>query len=617
MAPHRVVDVPASELPDYSAAVSTYCDGVLSGTITAGREQRLAVLRHVRDLQSAGARGLVFHATLASFAIWFIETCCVHTKTSIGAKAGDPLILTDSQRFIVWSLIGWRRKDGHRRFRKAHIEVARKFGKSTFAAALLLLLLVFDFPADPSAELYCCATKELQARIVFREAQKMARKSPWLKKRLKLTAKAIILESVESTITPLGSDSDTTDGLNPSVIIKDELHAWQKRHRGLHEKLETGDGSRMQPLTISITTSGDDRAEIWSEERAWAVRCVESVLSGEIVDDTVFAFVCCIDVVEHACPLCGGSGKQRRRKCGGCVAGVVAADDPFDPECWSKANPNLGQSVGIDRYEQHARRAEKDPTYLNTFLRYYCNVKTSRAEKAIPPELWAGNSGKPFVQPQQFCRGAFDLGRSDDFSAWALVFPTIVDELDAEKMPIRTYDILSRSYTCEARAETLMTEQMERWIKDGRLIVHPGDQVDFDQIERDIVEISGKYQVISWGFDQTFAPHTAQRLLNVYGIPCHKFAQAPSWYNPGIRELLKALRRRDVSHGGDPCLAWQADNLVIVRDAKDLWMPDKSGSAFKIDAMVAVLMALADILHHSADDDSRVSVYESRGLRTI
>lgn len=513
--------------------------------------------------------------------------------------------------------MGWRRLDGYRRFQKAHIEVARKFGKSTFAAALLLLLLCFDIPSDPSAELYCAATKEKQARIVFNEAKAIASKSPALKKRLKRTAKAIIYDRLDSTIQPLGSDSDTTDGLNPSAIIKDELHAWRQRHRGLHEKLETGDGARLQPITITITTAGDDKAEIWKEERAWALRVLESVITGEIVDDTVFAFICCIDMAEHDCPICRGTGKRDGRKCGACSKGKVAADDPMESDCWSKANPNLGQSVGVDKYEKHARRADNDPSYLNTFLRYYCNVMTTSTERAIPPDLWSSCSGKPYVSAGQFCRGAFDLGRSDDFASWGLAFPSLVEELDEDSDPIRTYDILSRSYTCEARAEFLQKPFVQEWIERGELVVHPGDQVDFDEIERDLRELSDKYNVISWGFDPTFAPQMAQRLINLYGIPCHKFAQNPAWYNPGCRELLKALRRKDVSHGGDKCLAWQANNLVFVRDARDLWMPDKSGSAFKIDAMVSVLMAIADILHHSADDESRLSVYETRGLRTI
>ena len=604
-------------VPDYAAEVQAYIAGVVSGVATAGREQRLAVLRHVADLKFAGKRGWQFNPVVASWCIWFIESKCVHSKNSVGAKAGAPLKLSPTQKFVIWSLFGWRDADGFRRFRKAHIEVARKYGKSTFSASILILCLIFDVPADSSCELYCVATNEKQAKIVWREARAMIKKSRALSRYCLIRTNSIVLKRDDSYIQPLCSDGGQLDGLNPSVIVKDELHAWENRHRESHEKLETGDGGRLQPLTISITTAGSDRSEIWKEERQWALRAVESVLTGEIVDDRLFAFICCIDTEEHDCPLCWGLTAKQKARCKGCKKGKVAADDPYSKTCWPKANPNLGISVGFDKYEAKANRAKRDAGFVHVFMRYYCNVIVSSSEKAIQPGLWASCRGKPFIQPAQFCRGAVDLGRSDDFSAWALVFPSIVDELGENREVLRTYDVLSRSYTCEARAEKMHNSQIDGWIESGLLICHSGDQVDFDEIERDLVEMSNLYQVISWGFDATFAPQMMQRLINVYGLPAHKFAQHPSWYNPAVIELRKSLRRGDVSHGGCPVLAWQADNLIYKRDAKDLCMPDKAESPFKIDAMVALHMAIGDILFHAADDASRISVYESHGLRTV
>ena len=605
----------------------------MSGELPAGRYQILAVLRQIDDLKQAKKRGWVFDMSIANWSIWFIENSCVHTKNSIGAKAGDPLKLTPTQKFVVWCIFGWRDKQGRRRFQKAYLEVARKYGKSTFAAAILLLCLVFDYPPEPESEIYCAATKEQQARIVFRIACSMARKSPGLRKLLKVMTKSLLYTRTDSFVQPLGSDSDGTDGLNPSVVIKDELHAWMKRHRGFHEKLETGDGARLQPLGITITTAGDDRAEIWQEERDWIVRAVESVITGEIIDDRAFGFICCLDVKDYECLICGGSGKRARKKCGVCCgAGKIYADKPFDPKSkqnpfdermWTKANPNMGHSVDFSKYEKHINRALRSSLYRNTCLRYYGNVKVTSSEKLINPLLWARNDGKPYIHEGQFCRGAFDLGRSDDFAAWALAFPGLLDvaptaeDLEEGVSALRTYDLIGRSYTCEARAESLMNPQMEDWIERGLLEVHSGDQVDFDLIEQDIVEVSEKYAVLSWAFDQMFAPQMAQHLINKHGLNCHRFSQSPSWYNPGIRELLRALKRGDVSHGGDPVMQWQAENCVVVRDARDLWMPDKSQPDKKIDQMVAVLMAISDCLFHAAEDDGKRSVYESRGLRTI
>lgn len=622
----------------------------MTGQMVAGRMQILAVMRQIDDLggkdftrpqgihagrraSPAKKRGWTFDPVIASYCIWFIETACVHTKNSIGAKAGDPLTLTPTQKFMVWCVFGWRDRNGYRRFQKAYFEVARKYGKSTFAAAILLLCLIFDYPPEPESEIYCAATKEKQAMIVFKLAKSMARKSPILRPLLQCLTKSLIYDALDSFVQPLGSDSDGTDGLNPAVVIKDELHAWMKRHRGLHEKLETGDGARMQPLGITITTAGDDRSEIWQEERDWMVRAVESVLTGEIIDDRAFTFICCLDTKDWDCVVCAGKGKYRRKKCPVCNGqGRLPADapfdskseqDPFDERMWTKANPNMGYSVDFSKYHKHINRALLSPAYRNTTLRYYGNVKVSSTARLIDPALWARNDGQPFIHPGQFCRGAFDLGRSDDWAGWALAFPGLLDEVptadDLEDgiTALHTYDLIGKSYTCEVRAEELCNPLIDRWIEEGLLEVHPGDQVDFDQIEMDMVEVSNKYAVLNWSFDQMFAPQMAQHMINKHGQQCSRFTQAPSWYNAGIRELLRALRRGDVSHGGDPVMAWQAENLVVVRDSRDLWMPDKAQSELKIDMMVAVLMAISECLFHAAEDDGKRSVYETRGLRTI
>ncbi len=55
--------------------------------------------------------------------------------------------------------------------------------------------------------------------------------------------------------------------------------------------------------------------------------------------------------------------------------------------------------------------------------------------------------------------------------------------------------MISRSLHLRARAEALHNPQVDKWIEDGLLICHPGDQVDFDEVERDIVEMSERYNV--------------------------------------------------------------------------------------------------------------------------
>ncbi|MEZ6041348.1 MAG: hypothetical protein R3C20_12645 [Planctomycetaceae bacterium] len=137
----------------------------------------------------------------------------------------------------------------------------------------------------------------------------------------------------------------------------------------------------------------------------------------------------------------------------------------------------MGYSVDFSKYKKHINEALKSPLKRNRCLRYYGNVKVSSSERLIDPLLWRRTSGRPYIHDGQFCRGAFDLGRCDDFASWALTFPGLLDEsptaedIEDGATALHTYDILTKSYTCEARAESLMNDQVEAWIEAGLLEV--------------------------------------------------------------------------------------------------------------------------------------------------
>lgn len=541
----------------------------MDGSIVAGRLQRLSVQRHLRDLKEAGARGLVFSEAHALEAIEFIERCCHHYK---GEWAGQPVELMPDQLFVVWCLFGWRRREsGVRRFRKAYLSMARKWGKSLFAACVALLLLTFDNPIEPGAEGYAVATKEEQAKIVHNDAKEMVRRSPSLKRRLRIRTKSIELSSHASFFKVIGSDSDGTDGQNLHFAILDELHAWREIHRGLHEKLMTAGVARRQPLWLTITTAGDDKSQIWMEEDDYAVACLESVLSGVVIDDSQFAFICRID----------------------------DEDDPFDETKWVKANPHLGETVGLDDCREFANEARSKPAALSKLKRYICNVKTASRERAILPEVWAsGGSAVPDITGRRGY-GGIDLGRANDFASVSLAFP----RLEGETLLI---DLVSKSWTCRESDLRIGSHPLSTFIERDQLIVCEGDSVTFGDVQDWCVAAAGQSEIRSWAFDPNFAKIFAEQLQNTHGLEIFPFTQSPRFYNEPIRYLQKMLAAGHIIHGGDDCLAWQAGNLTIVRNGKDEWMPAKLGGPFKIDAMVAALMAISECLYHGREtsDDS-------------
>lgn len=541
------------------------------GRIVAGRLLKLAVDRHVHDLKHAGRRGYWFSETHATVAIEFMESCCHHSK---GKFAGKPLRLTAMQKFVVWCLFGWRRtSDGLRRFKKAYLDMARKWGKSTFAAAIALMLLTFDVPLEAGAEIYSVATVKSQARIVHNEGKRMVRKSPALKSRLQILSDSIDYEAQESFWRVISSDGSTTDGQNLHGAIIDELHAFRLHHRDLMEKLHTASGARDQPLIVIITTAGDDKSLLWMEEREYAVRAVESVLTGVVIDDTLFSCICCLD----------------------------DGDDPFDEQNWIKANPHIGVSVSLQSCREQANEARHKPTALNKFLRYICNIQTASSERAIMPELWARGGGPLAAIDGRRGFGGWDLGRSNDWAAVATVFPRETDRAIA-------YDCRVQCWTCAESPLRLDLPPFNQFAEHGSLKICSGDAVDFSEVEEYIAEIGGRCEIASWAYDKTFSEQLAQRLLNSYGFTVFPFSQSSRFYNEPIRSMLRLLKDGLLLHGDDPCLGWQAGNLTIRRNAKDEWGPEKKGGEFKIDGMVALLMALSEALYHGGPQDSDAAV---------
>ncbi len=607
----------------HEADVWRYINGVKDGSIVTGRLERLAVFRHIADLEHAERRGYRFDPKPAIQAIDFAGLC----RQFESPFAGQPLVLRPDQKFIVWNLVGWRQiGNGFRRFRHGQIEIARKGGKSTFCAYLSNLLLFMDHPVQRGGQGYVASVQQDKAKIVWNSSKKMIKLSPALSKRAKITESELKIEvpSLDSVFRPLAADK-TPDGYNPTFIIFDEEHAWREGQRGQADTLRSGFGTRDQPLTTTITTYGDDESTLWKESHDYAVRCLESVITGEIVDDTWFAFICALDFPNPAacyrckgadCPWCDGSG-------------TIPPDDPYNEAVWRKANPGIGPGPGytpqLERMRESATEARQRPEKTGEFFQKNLNIIVCSKDKAVPPELWEACRG-PLSDWKSAARihGGVDLGRSNDFAGAAVV--ARFDERDDSGADFIRFEIRSRAWTCEERHEDVKTPQIARWCGEGRLSECGGDQILFTDVEDWCVRQSGTYGVRTWAYDPAFGPMLGQRLQEIHGQTIFPFTQSAYHYNAVTRELRAALTRvhkvhgkqvRAITHDGDPVLAWMMTNLIVRKNAKDEWMPDKGASPQKIDIAVAVLMAMSECLYSAQENSMSIYDRENRGFLVI
>ena len=533
----------------FEQKVFGYCDGVLDGTILACNTVVQAVERFYRDLENQDE----FHydAQAGEFSCDFFAGLLNH---SIGEMNGKPFILEPWQCFINFQLFAWkRRSDDTRRFRRAHVSVARKNGKSTWCSGLALYLAIAD--DEPGAQVFIGATKKDQAKIIFEECRRMLQASPSLYESAEITKENIAFEFNNSFIRPVSSDKPF-DGLNPHAVFFDELHAWAEHHRKFYETMTTGSGGRTQPLQMSITTAGDDRSNLYLEESNY----IRSILKQEFDDEETFGIIYELD----------------------------EGDDEFNLDLYVKSNPNFGVSVKPDYLEQQIKEAQQKPQRRNTLIRYHGNRLVSSVQDAFSPEDWrnATRNYSDWREALCVCAG-FDLGGEDDLAAYGLC-AKFSDGVNEQGEQAYRYEIRSRSFINEHTRRDLTKEPFNSWIQLGQIT---SVRYVTESLKTALLEECNALGVSKIAYD----PYNARQLgeeLEQHGLCVFKMPQNTSQFNEPIRTFSILLKQAKVTHDGqDKVLVWAAGNASIVTNSAGFSMFDKKSSKDKIDPIVAVMMA--------------------------
>lgn len=565
-------------LPDWAQThpAEMYIDNVISGRQVACKWVRLACERHRRDLLTGHERGLHFDPAAAQYMLSFAR----FTRHSKGEWARQPVVLEPWQQAKLWVLFGWKRADGTRRFRTCYDEEARKNGKSTTAAIVGLYML--DADGEEGAEVYAAATKRAQAKQIFDEAWRMVKSSPALRKRLVTHRDNIHIRDSASKFEPLGRDADTMDGLNVYCALVDEIHA--HRTDEVWGVLETGTGSRRQPLMFGITTAGFNQSSYCYQLRDYATK----VLDGVIVDDSFFAIIYTLDAEDLEQP-----------------------DGWLNEDVWIKANPNLGVSVKLDDLRALAVKARAMPSAKGHFLTKRLNIWTNAGVQWIPAEVWAACSLA--VDEDELlgrtCYGGLDLSSTLDLSAFVLVFPPTADD------PL--FRVLPRFWVPEtAMRERSASQRVPymQWVADGHISMVPGDVLDYEYIYEQIDADRERFDVKEIGFDRWGASQVYVRMAGV-GQEMVQIGQGFASLSAPMKQLETLLRAKKIAVGLNPVLRWNAHNLVASTDAADNVKPDKKRSTEKIDGMVALIMGLARATLH--DPEGERSMYDDPAFAAV
>ena len=554
--------------------VDDYAQRVVAGEFPAGKYHRLACVRHLTDRARENTPAFPFRF------VWEARTdsgkltrqCAQHflefarkMKHYKGRQfAGKPFDPTPFQVFRLGSIFGWRHVDtGYRRFTTAYSEIPRKHGKS-FEEAIVAVYCTF-FEGEAAAEGYCIATKEKQAKIASDAARRLVIASG-LKSRIQVNAKNLYQQQTDCKLEPLGSDSDTTDGLNPHFIGVDELHAWKTR--GLLDVMESALGARVNPMMFQITTAGNDLVSPCGDQHDYACKILDGILEDDPSTLSFFAL----------------------------IAHADTDDDWLSEKTWQKACPHWGVSVNPDEIRKMAAKAKQMPSAAAEFKQKILNIWVHSDAPWLSMEGWqkGQTTNREFddfarMLYGESCWGGVDLSSSIDLSALSLVFPP------SDRHPNK-WCILRWVWTPQ---DTLL-ERARRdrapydvWRDKHYLIAVPGVRINHQVIRETLVAQREHFKIEQIGFDPWHADQVVDDLKDDDGFGEDQVILVSQTYKDMSKPALDyeaAVLEGVIDANNCPLVRWSHSNAVVQRDGKDNIYPVKKKSRGRIDPLMATLI---------------------------
>ena len=494
-----------------------------------------------------------FNEKKANKAIKFIENFCHHSE-----GRSDLLHLELWQKAIVSAIFGIMDKTtGYRQFREVFIIVARKNGKTLFAAAIAAYMTYID--GEYGAKVYFLAPKLDQADLVYDAFYQIVQSDDELDSITKKRRSDIYIKAFNTSVKKIAFNSKKSDGFNPQLVVNDEMEAWPG-DQGLkqYEVMTSALGARKQPLIISIATAGYVNDGIFDElfKRATAF------LKGNSREKRLLPFIYMIDDIE----------KWDSR------------------EELKKSNPNLGVSVSAEYYLEQIEIARNSISKKVEFMTKFCNIKQNSAVAWL--DYWdvmkCVHEDKPLAMEDFkgcYCVAGIDLSRTTDLTAASIIINR--DGIN---------HVFTRFYMPQKRYEIAINEDNTPYniYRDrGFLFISGENQVDYKDVYNWLIELVKVYKIkpLKIGYDRYSASYLVDDLKTA-GFHTDDVYQGTN-LTPILHMFEGELKDGNFDFGDNSMLASHFLNVAVDINLNDSRMkPVKIEKRMRIDGAMSVFDAL-------------------------
>lgn len=525
-----------------------YRDAIKAGRVTVGRYIELIFDILVRGIEE---KKWFYNEKKAQKAIKFIENFCHHSE-----GRNDLLKLELWQKSIVSAIFGIVDCEGYRQFREVFIIVARKNGKTLFAAAIIAYMTYLD--GEYGAKIYCLAPKLEQADLVYDafyqivQADEELSDPDFTKKR----RSDIYIQQLNTSIKRLAFNSKKSDGFNPHLTVCDEMEAWPGE-QGLkqYEVMKSALGARKQPLILSIATAG-------------------------YVNDGIYD-----ELMKRSTAFLKGGNEMRLLPFLYIIDDVQKWDDL---EELKKSNPNMGVSVSEDFYIEEIKVARNSLSKKAEFLTKYCNIKQNSSVAWLDFQDVDDISGEKYSLEDFkgcYCVGGIDLSQTTDLTAASIVIEK------SKKLYVFTQFFMPRERFDKACEEDNTPYSI--YNKQGLLTLSGEHYVDYKDVFNWFVMLIKKYKIrpLKVGYDRFSAQYLIQDMAQA-GFHMDDVFQGTN-LSPLLKEFEGIIQDKKINIGENNLLKSHLLNVAVQINSGDGRMkPVKIEPRMRIDGFVSVIDAM-------------------------
>lgn len=483
-------------------------------------------------------------------------------KHYLGRHKGKPFNLEPWQCFIVAQVFGWYDSDTNNRLtHNAFILIARKNGKSAFAAMLNLYLLIADGEASP--ELVFAANSREQAKILLDITSQFSKSLDPKGKHLTVFRNEIKFKFNNGIIKCVAADAAKLDGLNLHSYCIDEAH--EAKNNKMWSVLSSSQGMRQNPMGITISTAGFNLFSPCYEQYLTSIE----ILNGNKTDDSFQPFIFNLD-----------------------------EDDNWEDEnVWVKANPNLNITVSNKFIQGEILKAKNNPSDEVPVKTKTLNIWCNSFETWITNEKIISNSLQLNIEDFRGCEAFAGVDLSKNFDLTAISFMVKKDD---KYYFFNKYFLPQSALTSHPQKELY-----KKWHFEKQIILTTGEVTNYNSITAELNKFNEVCPVKCIYYDSYNAAQWVTDVSNL-GYNLEVFSQSLANFNRPTKNFERLFFENKIVLDSNDITKWCFNNVAMEYDSKENCKPDKISDKQKIDGVIAILNALGGQMSRPAEQEFKI-----------